>query len=173
MTKKTISGVLVVIVLALVAFAIFAMNMRRSHMMGGGSGSQLELAAVSAEGAQIPASADVTSVTGELPKGTAAQKTGELIVSLALNPYPASVGQLSDFDVTLTDPNGQAIDDASISLDLTMPSMWMPPNQLTAKFVSDGKYHAAGQFTMRGEWRVEVIITRGTEKQSVFFDLGL
>jgi hypothetical protein len=167
MAKKTISGVVVVVFLAVVAFAVFAMNMRRSHMMGG-SGSQLELLAVSADGAQIP-----PSTGGELPKNTAAQKSGEMIVSLALNPYPASVGQLSDFDVTLTDVGGQSIDDASISLDLTMPSMWMPPNQLTAEFVSDGKYHAAGQFTMRGEWRIEVVITRDAEKQSVFFDLGL
>jgi len=26
---------------------------------------------------------------------------------------------------------------------------------------------------MRGWWRIEVIITRGSETQSVFFDLGL
>jgi hypothetical protein len=178
MAKKTILGVVVVVILAVAAFVVFAMNMRRSHMMGGGgmgggSGSQLELVAVSAEGAQISPSADVTSVTGELPQGTVAQKAGDLIVSLALNPYPPRAGAPSEFDVTLTDLSGKAIDDAVITLDLTMPSMWMPPNQPAMEFVSDGKYNTSTPFTMRGEWRIEVIITRGDEKQSAFFDVGL
>ena len=174
MTKKIASVIGVVLVLALISFAVFAMNMRRSHMMGGGGGgSQLELVAVSKEGAQIAPSADVTSVTGELPKGTVAQKAGDMIVSLALNPYPPRAGAPSEFDVTLTDVNGEAIDDATITLDLTMPSMWMPPNQPAMEFVSDGKYHTSAPFTMRGGWRIEVIITRGGEKQSAFFDVGL
>jgi len=192
MTKKTISVVVIVIVvgviLVLASLAFFATNTRRSHMMGGGgmgggmgggggtgggNASQLELAAVSAEGAQIAHSADVTSITGELPKGTVAQKSGDLIVSLALNPYPPSAGQPIAFDVTLTDLNGKAINDATITLDLTMPSMWMPPNQPAMEFISDGKYHTSAPFTMRGGWRIEVIITRGGEKQSAFFDIGL
>jgi hypothetical protein len=172
MTKKTISGVVVVVILALVAFAVFAMSMRRSHMMGGG-GSQLELVAVSADGAQISPSADVISVTGELPKGTVAQKSGDMIVSLTLNPNPPRAGTPSEFEVTLTDLNGKAIDDASITLNLTMPSMWMPPNQPAMEFVSAGKYRTTAPFTMRGEWRIEVIITRGGAKQSAFFDVGL
>ena len=162
MTKKAAG----IVILVLVAIGVLAMGMRRASMMHGG-GSQLDLVAVSADGAQIPQS------TTDLPKGTAKQTSGTLIISLTLNPYPASVGRSTDFDVTLTDAKGQSIDDASISLDLTMPSMWMPPNQLASEFVSNGKYHANGQFTMRGGWRIEVIITRGSETQSVFFDLGL
>jgi hypothetical protein len=168
MTKKI--GLIAIAVL--VVLAIFAIGMRRSRMMSGG-GEQQDLIAVSAAGAKIIPSAEVIAITGELPKGTAAQKSGDMIVSLALNPYPPRVGQVGKFDVTLTDLKGQPINDASINLDLTMPSMWMPPNQLTAKFVSDGKYPAGGQFTMRGGWRIEVIITRGSEKQSVFFDVGM
>jgi len=174
MTKRIASIVGVVLVLALISFAVFAMSMRRSHMMGGGGlGSQLELVAVSADGAQVAPSADVTLITGELPKGTAAQKTGDMIVLLALNPYPPRAGAPTEFDVTLTDVNGKAIDDASITLNLTMPSMWMPPNQPAMEFVSDGKHSTTAPFTMRGEWRIEVIITRGGEKQSAFFDVGL
>jgi hypothetical protein len=161
-----------IVILVLVAIGVFAMGMRRASMMSG-SGSNLELAAVSADGKQILPSGNVNPVSGEMPKNTVTQESGGLIVSFTLNPYPPRAGQPSDFDVTLTDVNGQAVDDASISLDLTMPSMWMPPNQLTAEFVSDGKYHATGQFTMRGGWRIEVLIARGAETQSVFFDLGL
>ena len=170
MTKK-IGLVAVVALIVLAVFAVFAMSRMRARMMGG-TGSQLELVAVSVDGAQIPPSADVTSVTGEMPKGTAAQKSGDMIVLLALNPYPPTVGQ-GEFDVTLTDVNGQAIDDASISLDMTMPAMRMPPNQPVMEFAADGRYHATAYYTMRGWWRIEVIITRGGETQSVFFDLGL
>jgi hypothetical protein len=168
MTKKI--GLIAIAVV--VVFAIFVIGMRRSRMMSG-AGVQQDLVAVSAEGAQIPLSADITSATGKLPKGVVAQRSGDMIVSLALNPYPPSAGQPSDFDITLTDVNGQAINDASISLNLTMPSMWMPPNQPAMEFVSDGKYHATAPFTMRGGWRIEAIIMRGSEKQSVFFDVGM
>jgi hypothetical protein len=166
MTKKI--GLIAIAVLVVV---VFAMGMRRASMMNGGAG--IELVAVSSTGEKILLAADVISVTGELPKNTAAQKSGDLIVSLALNPYPPSVSQPGEFDVTLTDVNGQAINDASISLDLTMPQMRMPPNQPVMEFVSDGKYHVTAYYTMRGWWRIEVVIMRANEKQSVFFDLGL
>ncbi|MDD2921858.1 MAG: FixH family protein [Anaerolineales bacterium] len=169
MAKKI--GTIAIVVL--IAFAVFAISMRRSHMMMGGAGVQQDLVAVSKDGAPIPPSADVTAITGELPKSTAAQKSGGMIVSLALNPYPPSAGAPGKFDVTLTDLDGKSIDDAVISLDLTMPSMWMPPNKPAMEFVSDGKYHAEAPFTMRGGWRIEVIITRGGTAQSAFFDVGL
>ena len=167
MTKKI--GLIAIVIL--IAIAAFAMNMRRSRMMGG-AGSQIELMAVSADGSQITPAADVISSTGELPAGTAAQQLDGMIVVLSLNPYPPSVGQ-GEFDITLTDLNGQAINDAVISLDLTMPAMRMPPNQPVMEFVSDGNYHTTAYYTMRGWWRIEVIITRASETQSVFFDLGL
>ena len=172
MTKKTGLVIILVVFAALAVFAVFAMRMRRTHMMDGGGTQQMELVAVSSEGTQILPSDEITAVTGELSKNKAAQKSGDLIVSLELNPYPPSVGQ-GEFDVTLTDLSGQAIDDASISLDLTMPAMRMPPNQPAMEFVSDGKYHTTAYYTMRGWWRIEVIITRGGQTQSVFFDLGL
>lgn len=166
MTKKI--GLIAMAVLA--AIAVFAMGMRRASMMNGGAG--IELMAVSSTGEQILPSADVISVTGELPMGTAAQQSGGMIVVLSLNPYPPSVGQ-GEFDVTLTDVSGRAINDADISLNLTMPAMRMPPNQPVMEFVSDGGYYTTAYYTMRGWWRIEVIITRGNEKQSVFFDVGL
>lgn len=160
-----------IVVLILVAIGVFAMGMRRASMMNGGAG--IELVAVSAAGEQILPAADVTSVTGSLPKNKAAQKSDGMIVSLELNPYPPTVSQPGEFDVTLTDLDGQAINDASISLDLTMPQMRMPPNQPVMEFVSDGRYHVTAYYTMRGWWRIEVLITRGGETQSVFFDIGL
>ena len=157
---------------ALFVIAVLAMSMRRSHMMGG-AGAQQDLSAVLADGTRIPAAPEMISITGELPGNTAAQIAGDMIVSLSLTPYPPGAGQPGRFDVTLTDLKGLPVDDASISLDLTMPSMWMPPNQPGMQFVSDGKYSTTAPFTMRGAWRIEVIITRGDQKRSAFFDVGL
>jgi hypothetical protein len=109
----------------------------------------------------------------KLPENTAVQKAGDLNVSIALNPYPPVGFQPGNFDITLIDGQGQAVTDAKINLDLSMPGMWMPSNQLAAQHVENGKYHVTGRFTMRGLWRIEVIIQRGAEKLSVFFDLWL
>ena len=171
MNKNTVIGIVVV---ALLAIGAFTMGQRRAAMLRGeNEGAGLALAAVSTDGKQIPPAADVEKVAGKLAEGSAAQKIGDMIVVLTINPYPASMRQPTEFAVTLKDASGKALDDAEISLDLTMPSMWMPPNSPALQFVSDGKYSATGQFTMRGWWRVEVVITRNGQTQSAFFDLGL
>ncbi len=57
--------------------------------------------------------------------------------------------------------------------DADTAEMWMPPNQPALEFASDGQYRTTGQFTMRGWWRIEVIISRGGVDLSAFFDVGL
>ena len=132
----------------------------------GGTGG---LVAVTADGKTIPAPSDAP----KLPENTATQKIGNLNVTLAISPYPPASFQNGSFDITLTDDKGQAITDATISLDLTMPGMWMPPSKPNAQAVGNGKYHAAAFWTMRGLWQIEVTITRGNQKQSAFFDVWL
>ncbi|MBP6177070.1 MAG: FixH family protein [Anaerolineales bacterium] len=177
--KRTVAFIVVIVMAALIIFGVFAIRARRSQMMMGGGmggmggGYQLELMAVASDGKEIEPSSEVTSVTGDLQAGSAAQKSGDLIVAITLNPYPAKAGGPTEFDVTVTDLSGNPVDDAEISLDLTMPSMPMPPNKPGMEFVSDGKYHTSAPFTMRGWWRIEVIIKRGSVSQSVLFDLGL
>jgi hypothetical protein len=124
------------------------------------------LVAVSQDGKAL--AADPKS---QLPENAAAQQVGDLNVSIALSPYPPVSFQSANFDVTLTDATGQAITDAKISLDLTMPAMPMPPNKLEAQHAGNGRYNATGRFTMPDWWRIEVIIQRGGTQQSAFFDV--
>ncbi|MBI4789659.1 MAG: FixH family protein [Chloroflexi bacterium] len=124
------------------------------------------LVAVSPNGAALPKDSN-------LPDNTAAQKVGNLNVTLAISPYPPASFQQGTFDITLADAEGKAITDAKVSLDLTMPAMWMPPSKPEAQSIGSGKYRASARWTMRGQWRIEVIITRGSEKQSAFFDVWL
>jgi hypothetical protein len=138
-------------------------------MMGGGGKAAGGLAAVSAEGTPIALPAG----SAEIPENTAVQTVGNLNVSLALSPYPPVGFQEANFDIILRDENDQAVSDASVTLDLTMPEMAMPTNLVEAKYSENGLYQGAGRFTMRGWWRIEVIIQRGDEKISAFFDVGL
>jgi hypothetical protein len=140
-------------------------------MNGGATSGQAPggLVSVSPEGTPIPASAD----SANLPKNTAIQKVGNLSVSLAISPYPPAGFQQSTFDVTLKDEKGQPISDATVAIDLTMPEMPMPSNKPVAQYTNNGLYQATGRFTMRGLWRIVVIIERNGEKNSAFFDVGL
>ena len=133
--------------------------MNSGHAPGG-------LVAVSPDGKPL-----ATDPSNKLPENAAAQKVGNLNISIALSPYPPVGFQKSDFDVTLTDEQGQPITDAKISFDLTMPGMWMPSNKLEAQHTGNGRYHTTGMFTMRDWWRIEVIIQRGSTRQSAFFDV--
>jgi len=167
MNKKATLVVITIVIVGVVLLGAMMMRMRRGMMS-----SDLPLMAVSSDGTQIPLSDAVKAVTGELPQGAAAQQSGDMIILLTLNPYPPTSG-MSEFTVTLTDTTGQAINDATIALDLSMPAMRMPPNQPDLSSGSDGKYNGTAPFTMRGWWRIEVLITRGGQTQSVFFDVGL
>ena len=165
MGKKITVAILVIVVV----FGVIVMGTRRARMLSQPLQAAGGLVAVSANGAPIHPPADAT----KLPENMAVQQVGDMKVSIALNPYPPTGFNPADFEVTLTDASGQTIKDATVSLNLTMPTMWMPPNQFTLTSVSDGKYFATGQFTMRGPWRIEVIITRDGKTQSVFFDVWL
>jgi len=99
-------------------------------------------------------------------------KAGNLNVTLSMNPQPAAFSSTT-FDIIITDDKGAVVSDANVSLDLTMPSMFMPSNKPQAQSLGDGKYQATGRFTMRGGWRINVIIDRGGQKQNVYFDISL
>ena len=99
-------------------------------------------------------------------------KAGNLNVTLAMNPAPAAFSATT-FDITITDEKGVAVSDANVSLDLTMPSMYMPANRPVAQSLGGGKYRATGRFTMRGGWQIAVIINRGGQSQTAIFQLGL
>jgi hypothetical protein len=174
-----VGGLLVLAILLVVGFMVVqrttqgsAFGFRPGMMMHGESGSgsaPKRLIAVSVTGAPVVAVAGSEA----LPENMAAQKAGNLNVKLALSPFPPVSFQKTDFSVTLTDEAGQPVTDAVISVDLTMPEMPMPANAVDIAHAGQGVYNSPGRFTMRGWWRIEVLIARGGTKQSVFFDLGL
>jgi hypothetical protein len=174
MNRKIIIVVSVVGLLAVGGLLLFtfmrSQRPLRGMMQGSASQGQAAggLVAVSPEGTSLPPAADSTPA----PQNVATQTVGNLKVSLALSPYPPAGFQTSNFEVTLTDENNQAVTDATVNLDLTMPGMYMPPNALAAQHAGQGVYRGTGRFTMRGLWRIEIILQRGDQKISAFFDVN-
>lgn len=142
--------------------------MRRQHM-GGSQQPAGGLTAITPQGQVL--AADLNS---DLPAGTAVQTVGPYRVALTLSPYPPVSFNAAAFDVAVTDASsGAAVSDATVTLDLTMPGMWMPANRPAAQPSEAGGYSAPGRFTMRGEWWIEVVIERAGEKHSAFFSVWL
>lgn len=132
----------------------------------GGTGG---LAAATADGKPLARPADAP----KLADNTAAQKIGNQTVTLAIAPYPPASFQMGTFDVKLIDDKGQPVNDAQVSLNLTMPGMWMPPSAPSAPTAGSGTYRAQAFWTMRGLWLIEVKILRAGATQSAFFTVWL
>jgi hypothetical protein len=195
MKRYTVLGIalamIILLVIAGVAFAAYSIGQSQvtnnqtpngygrgmgRGMMGNPNSQPGGLASVNptAQTSQPNATASPTPpLSNTLPANVATQKAGNLNVALALTPYPPVSFQQTTFDITITDEKGVVVSDAKVSLDLTMPSMPMPSNKPQAQSLGAGKYQATGRFTMRGGWKIAVIIERGAEKQTAFFQLGL
>jgi YtkA-like len=169
MQKKIVIIGSVVVLLA----SVIVLLQWRSRIMG--QGAQISaggLVSVSSSGTPMPVPVS-QAAKGKVPGNMAVQESEDWLVSLALSPYPPSMSTACNFEVRLADLTGQSISGASISLDLTMPGMYMPPNKLSLEPSGEGRYLAMGHFTMRGPWRMEAIITVDGKTRSVFFDVWL
>ncbi|MGE0230127.1 MAG: FixH family protein, partial [Dehalococcoidia bacterium] len=73
------------------------------------------------------------------------------------------------FEVTVTDPRGQPVTDAQVTVQLfmpAMPTMNMPAmrNETTLPHAGGGTYRGAGQVLMAGRWDVTVTVTRNAQR---------
>ncbi|MFN8674153.1 MAG: FixH family protein [Candidatus Sericytochromatia bacterium] len=73
--------------------------------------------------------------------------------------------------LTLQDKYKDKIENAQVTLDLTMPSMYMPDNKVKLKETEKGIYTGQMMFTMKGDWRINVLISSKNKKQKLYFDI--
>jgi hypothetical protein len=90
--------------------------------------------------------------------GGATTESGDVKIDLAFRPDPPKVGQAAAV-VTLADKDGQPIRGAKVKLEGDMNHAGMTPVFADAKEVEPGKYEAALEFTMGGDWFVLVNAT--------------
>lgn len=78
-------------------------------------------------------------------------------ISLTTVPNPPSLGP-TILIILVKDKKGNAVKNATVSFDLNMTTMNMGIQRGTATSQSDGSYAATGRLTMRGPWRVSIIV---------------
>jgi nitrogen fixation protein FixH len=74
-----------------------------------------------------------------------------------------------EFIVSLSDAQGKPIDNASVYLDLTMPTMPMGSNRPVAASEGKGRYRAQAAYTMTGGWEVTVFVELDGATHSALF----
>lgn len=63
------------------------------------------------------------------------------------------------------------LEGAEVSFDLTMPSMYMPKNEVKLKETSKGTYEGDALFTMSGDWRINTSVMKDNKKEMLYFDV--
>lgn len=76
-----------------------------------------------------------------------------------------------EFKLKLKDKKGNKIQKAIVLIDLTMPGMTMPKNEIKLTEGESGVYNGTALFTMKGDWRLETSIDTGKQKEIIYFDL--
>ena len=79
------------------------------------------------------------------------ENTGDVTINLAFRPDPPKVGATVAL-VTLTDRDGHPIQGAALKLEGNMNHAGMTPLFASAREVQPGRYEAALEFTMAGDW---------------------
>lgn len=87
-------------------------------------------------------------------------QSGQYKYDLAIDGKPRQLDKTT-FTLSVYDMDGNPIQDCSPTVDLTMPSMTMPPSIIRLTQVKPGIYAGKGQYTMSGQWSVKVDIDRG------------
>lgn len=87
--------------------------------------------------------------------GTRAGKTADVKIRLELAPNPPRVGT-STITTRILDPAGQPVTGATIKLEGNMNHAGMVPTFSTPREVRPGEYVGDLEFTMGGDWYIEV-----------------
>src|SRR3954453_4722429 len=82
-------------------------------------------------------------------------------VTISTEPSPPKAGNVT-VTFTVLDSAGKPVTDADtqVHIKIDMPTMNHRPIVGDATYVGDGKWQAAGLFSMGGEWRALVTVTR-------------
>jgi hypothetical protein len=104
------------------------------------------------------------------PAYTAQQQTVEGVSITLERPQQAELLKDYELFVTLKDAGGAAIDGATVFLDMSMPTMPMPPQQPIADGLGGGRYRLKSVFTMEGDWKIDVHATIAGKEHVATFD---
>ena len=106
---------------------------------------------------------------GGTPGYTTQQQTVDGITITLERPQQAELLKDYELFVTLKD-GGTTIDGATVFVEMSMPTMPMPPQQPIADSLGGGRYRLKNAFTMEGDWKVDVHATIAGKEYIATFD---
>ncbi len=95
------------------------------------------------------------------------------IMDLSTQPTQPKFGSKTIFRVRITDHSGAPITGANVTASLVMPLMDMGKNQFPMKETGGGKYEGTGEFSMAGEWEVNITATQGDKTGTYRFNVAV
>ncbi len=95
------------------------------------------------------------------------------IMDLNTQPSQPKFASKTIFRVRITDHTGVAITGAQVQASLVMPLMDMGKNQFPLKEVGGGRYEGTGEFTMAGEWEVNITATQDDKSGTYRFNVAV
>ncbi len=148
-----------VVLLAAFSIAIF--------VGGGGGGEGGEVKEVSSLDAFLQP-AETARLKYVLDGETESLRNGEVLalsdnlqMEVSLSPYPPTFFDI-DIDIRLTTPEGEVVDDATISTIWDMDVMPHGPFSTQFRNIGDGHYSASFDFSMFGAWGINTHISHPT-----------
>jgi hypothetical protein len=102
------------------------------------------------------------------PAGQSPAATQGIAIDFRSEPDPPRAGD-NTFDVTVRQPDGSPVSDATVTTVFSMPAMPamnMPAmrSAMTLAHGAAGRYRGTGQLSMGGTWNVTVTVSRGAEE---------
>lgn len=99
------------------------------------------------------------------PTGGLTTKAGEYTVNVGITPWPAKVGD-AYFNVQVADRAGKPVDDAKVTLSLSMPSMSMGGPTVETAPKGQGTYMGKATLSMASDWAAEVSVKPPNKKSA-------
>ncbi len=95
------------------------------------------------------------------------------IMDLSTQPAQPKFASKTTFRVRITDHSGAPINGAEVKANLVMPLMDMGKNEFPMKDIGGGKYEGTGEFSMAGEWEVNITATQGGKSGTYRFNVAV
>ena len=103
-------------------------------------------------------------------------ESGQYVVSYQPSASPVPINELHSWTIRIATPDGEPVEDASITIDGDMPQHGhgLPTQPQATSYLGDGRYLIEGvKFQMTGWWFMEFDITAAGSHDVVRFDFVL
>jgi hypothetical protein len=107
------------------------------------------------------------------PLFTAKSQSGLITAVLESNRQQIKKLDPVEFKLKLTGKNDIKLNNVQVLMDLAMPEMAMPKNEIKLKETEPGTYTGIALFTMKGDWNLNTIVEIKKIKELIIFEVSV